>query len=452
MSDIIKLNVGGFRYETTLNTLEREPESMLASMFSGRHKLVSGEDGYHFIDRNGEVFKYILKYLRDGKINLENLSYQEINDVLDEADYFNIQSMIGSIQDNYLYAKKKLDNFDMWYCSENDTYWKLNTTDLYTLKSIPPKFERYYTFLSSTAKSVEIFFEEEYEENFKKKHMIVFKTPDDNLHFYKFEITDEIKKIQEELEEQYDKIKKQIREKMNVTGKTESEIKKELENELNRVFYESGDYFFPIEEEHINYVQLACRITGEAIRDKFGISDKYFVKLFDLIGYTKVRCRFYNIYYNPNKGREILEISFDFENYIHKWNYEVDDCDDKGEYYSPIIKAFANNKCIYLGYKYIYDYHKKPYLISILLSKDYIRYVSRSYSKHISSCFEAIVNANLLNGDTLKTIEGDYDKHYQIFEVLLCRSEYCYYEAIANMLPHYDKYISINYDKSLRDI
>lgn len=97
MSDIIKLNVGGFRYETTLDTLERDPESMLASMFSGRHKLVSGEDGYHFIDRNGEVFKYILKYLRDGKINLDDMSIHLMNDLLDEAEYYCINGLVTLI-------------------------------------------------------------------------------------------------------------------------------------------------------------------------------------------------------------------------------------------------------------------------------------------------------------------------------------------------------------------
>jgi hypothetical protein len=33
----VKLNVGGTRFETTLTTLHRFPESMLATMFSGRH-------------------------------------------------------------------------------------------------------------------------------------------------------------------------------------------------------------------------------------------------------------------------------------------------------------------------------------------------------------------------------------------------------------------------------
>ena len=62
---VITLNVGGTRYTTTLSTLTKYPDSMLGVMFSGRHYLPQQEDGSYFIDRDGEVFKYILMYLRD---------------------------------------------------------------------------------------------------------------------------------------------------------------------------------------------------------------------------------------------------------------------------------------------------------------------------------------------------------------------------------------------------
>ena len=35
----VKLNVGGTKFETTLSTLTRYPDSLLAAMFSGRHKV-----------------------------------------------------------------------------------------------------------------------------------------------------------------------------------------------------------------------------------------------------------------------------------------------------------------------------------------------------------------------------------------------------------------------------
>jgi len=40
----IKLNVGGKIYETTLDTLRKDPDSMLSAIFSGRHELKPDED------------------------------------------------------------------------------------------------------------------------------------------------------------------------------------------------------------------------------------------------------------------------------------------------------------------------------------------------------------------------------------------------------------------------
>ena len=61
---MIRINVGGVHYETLLATLCSE-ESMLASMFSGKHKLERDKDGCPFIDRPGGPFLHILNFLRD---------------------------------------------------------------------------------------------------------------------------------------------------------------------------------------------------------------------------------------------------------------------------------------------------------------------------------------------------------------------------------------------------
>ena len=67
---VIYLNVGGSRYTTALSTLTKYPNSMLGTMFSGRHALVQQEDGSYFIDRDGEAFSHVLSYLRDCNIIL----------------------------------------------------------------------------------------------------------------------------------------------------------------------------------------------------------------------------------------------------------------------------------------------------------------------------------------------------------------------------------------------
>ena len=56
--DTIKLNIGGKIYKTTLDTLRKDPDSMLSAMFSGRHELKPDqEDGSYFIDRDGKLFR-----------------------------------------------------------------------------------------------------------------------------------------------------------------------------------------------------------------------------------------------------------------------------------------------------------------------------------------------------------------------------------------------------------
>ena len=56
----IKLNVGGKIYKTTLDTLRKDPDSMLCAMFSGRFDLKADEDdGAYFIDRDAELFRYV---------------------------------------------------------------------------------------------------------------------------------------------------------------------------------------------------------------------------------------------------------------------------------------------------------------------------------------------------------------------------------------------------------
>lgn len=80
----------------TIDTLtQREPESMLAAMFSGRHSLKL-EKGYVLIDRDGDYFGYILNWLRDGFVPaLEAHTYKQL---LKVAEYFELLGLIDGIQ------------------------------------------------------------------------------------------------------------------------------------------------------------------------------------------------------------------------------------------------------------------------------------------------------------------------------------------------------------------
>ncbi|PRQ34925.1 putative chromatin remodeling & transcription regulator BTB-POZ family [Rosa chinensis] len=79
-SSLVYLNVGGKKFCTYNDTLTRpEPNSMLATMFSGRHSLIQDHEGYTFIDRDGEYFGYILNWLRDSDVpSLKDSKYSQL--------------------------------------------------------------------------------------------------------------------------------------------------------------------------------------------------------------------------------------------------------------------------------------------------------------------------------------------------------------------------------------
>ncbi|XP_076470419.1 uncharacterized protein LOC143300543 isoform X2 [Babylonia areolata] len=95
----VKLDIGGHLFTTSLLTLTKEPDSMLAAMFSGRHALKTEADGSYFIDRDGTHFRYILNYLRDGCIKEGTLPANEtvLRELLTEAEYFQLSGFADII-------------------------------------------------------------------------------------------------------------------------------------------------------------------------------------------------------------------------------------------------------------------------------------------------------------------------------------------------------------------
>ena len=63
-SQVVRLNVGGREYVTSLSTLRRIEGSMLATMFASGIPSTT-TDGAYFLDRDGDLFGFVLSYLRD---------------------------------------------------------------------------------------------------------------------------------------------------------------------------------------------------------------------------------------------------------------------------------------------------------------------------------------------------------------------------------------------------
>ena len=89
-SSLVGLNVGGRIFVTSRATLTRDPDSMLALMLTqGLPAASQDKDGNLVIDRDGDTFKYILNFLRDGSC-VYPLDFHRRAELLREANYFQV--------------------------------------------------------------------------------------------------------------------------------------------------------------------------------------------------------------------------------------------------------------------------------------------------------------------------------------------------------------------------
>ena len=96
-SSTVKLNVGGQHFTTSVQTLTKDPNSILAAMFSGRFDMKPSEDGSFFIDRDGTHFRFILNFLRTGKLILpEGATFTK--ELEEEAEFYQIQGLIDAFR------------------------------------------------------------------------------------------------------------------------------------------------------------------------------------------------------------------------------------------------------------------------------------------------------------------------------------------------------------------
>ncbi|CAD6192111.1 unnamed protein product [Caenorhabditis auriculariae] len=90
MNNRVLLNVGGQRFETTVATLSRIPDSVLATMVSDRWK----KDDELFIDRDPKHFGKILNFLRDGDDFVAPTDSEATEELKREATFYNLPILI----------------------------------------------------------------------------------------------------------------------------------------------------------------------------------------------------------------------------------------------------------------------------------------------------------------------------------------------------------------------
>jgi hypothetical protein len=100
--EIVELNIGGSFYATSRQTLLSpiEPNDLFHDLFETKSKQVVRDANQRvFIDRNGDLFKFILDYLRnDGKLVLPD-RFDEFNRLKLEAGFFKMNHLEKLVDD-----------------------------------------------------------------------------------------------------------------------------------------------------------------------------------------------------------------------------------------------------------------------------------------------------------------------------------------------------------------
>ena len=98
---IIKLDVGGQIFQTTISTLAKYPGSMLSAMFhhtdAGMSPMPKTEAGHFFLDVNPKFFEIVLEWLRFGEIITDDPGLLKGAQLL--ANYFGLDRLLEKLEE-----------------------------------------------------------------------------------------------------------------------------------------------------------------------------------------------------------------------------------------------------------------------------------------------------------------------------------------------------------------
>jgi len=126
-SSIVKLNVGGRKFMTTLNTLSCNgtQENFLTALVSGKWRADRDSKGYYFVDRNGKYFEPILDFLRTGEFHVPPSLPLEL--VLREAHFYSIEVPRSTTISDQLLRERKCavwEQRQMAMFREHEEVWR----------------------------------------------------------------------------------------------------------------------------------------------------------------------------------------------------------------------------------------------------------------------------------------------------------------------------------------
>lgn len=126
-TEIITLNVGGKVFQTRLDTLLSIKDTLFYKIIVS--KRVDLMDPI-FLDRNYELFKYILSFLRYQKVNLKKINSLDLDDLMNEAKFFEIEGLVELLEENRREVKYVAFQFNGAYTSGETLAGTNNIDDL----------------------------------------------------------------------------------------------------------------------------------------------------------------------------------------------------------------------------------------------------------------------------------------------------------------------------------
>ncbi|XP_043543563.1 BTB/POZ domain-containing protein KCTD1 isoform X1 [Chiloscyllium plagiosum] len=94
----VHIDVGGHMYTSSLATLTKFSDSRIGRLFDGTEPIVLDSLKQHyFIDRDGQMFRYILNFLRTSKLLIPD-DFKDYSLLFEEAKYFQLQPMLIELE------------------------------------------------------------------------------------------------------------------------------------------------------------------------------------------------------------------------------------------------------------------------------------------------------------------------------------------------------------------
>jgi len=131
----VLLDVGGYKYATTLETLLSVPGSYFFNLFSGPiPEEMKTHDGRIFLDRNGKLFRYVLNCLRNpNRFVLRLRNRQDLDELREETIFYGIEDIVFAnslfIPDSQNWLDEKKISIKAFSTEHSDYYGAKNILD-----------------------------------------------------------------------------------------------------------------------------------------------------------------------------------------------------------------------------------------------------------------------------------------------------------------------------------